>query len=100
MAVPTLIYGGETWTLQKDIPKIEDSEIKFLRAAEICSLRDHRRNEDIYWYDLKVSSVIYRIQEYRQLWKARVEWTVDIYIPKQVLKYRPDVGGIVGHSGL
>ena len=46
MAVPTLMYGCETWTfLQKDISKIQASEMKFLRTVNGCSLRGRLRKE-------------------------------------------------------
>ena len=58
MAEPTLMYGCETWTLlQKDIQKIQASEMKLLRAVKGCSFRDHLRNDDIR-KDLKLQSVL------------------------------------------
>ena len=80
MVVPTLVYGSDTWAyLQKDISKIQASEMKFLRAVRECSLRDYLRNEDIR-KDFLLQSVIATIQEYKQGWKSYVKRMVDTRI--------------------
>jgi hypothetical protein len=48
MAVPTLLYGSEAWTMKRaDFQKIQMSEMKFLRAVGGYNLLDKKRSEEI-----------------------------------------------------
>jgi hypothetical protein len=48
MAIPTLLYDSECWTLTKrQKSRLEAAEMRFLRSAAGYRLIDHRRNEDI-----------------------------------------------------
>jgi hypothetical protein len=48
LAIPTLIYGSEIWTLtQEDKSRLKASEMKFLRRTAGYTLLDHKKNEDI-----------------------------------------------------
>jgi hypothetical protein len=48
MAIPTLLYGLECWTLTKrQKSRLEAEEMRFLRSVAGYRLIDHRRNEDI-----------------------------------------------------
>ena len=48
MVVPTLLYGSETWTLQKrQRSKIQAMEMRYLRRIEGVSRLDRTPNEDI-----------------------------------------------------
>ena len=84
--MPTLIYGSEAWpVLQIDISKTQASKMTFLRAVRGCSFRDYLLNNDIR-KDLKVSSVVDRVKEYRHDCRSHVELMVYTCIRKQVLK--------------
>lgn len=38
MAIPMLLYGNETWTMnKKDATKIQSAEVKFLRSVKGCT---------------------------------------------------------------
>jgi hypothetical protein len=44
MAVPTLLYGSEAWTMKRaDFQKIQMSEMKFLRAVGGYNLLDKEK---------------------------------------------------------
>ena len=48
MVVPTLIYGCETWTMQRrHESKIQACEMMFLRRVEGVTRLDRMRNEDV-----------------------------------------------------
>jgi galactokinase/mevalonate kinase-like predicted kinase len=48
MAVPTLLYGSEAWTMKRaDFQKILTSDIKFLRAVGGYNLLDKKKSEEI-----------------------------------------------------
>jgi hypothetical protein len=48
MAIPTLLYGSECWTLTKrQKSRLEAAEMRILRSVAGYRLIDHRRNEDI-----------------------------------------------------
>jgi hypothetical protein len=48
MAMPTLLYGSECWTLTKrQKSRLEAAEMRFLRSVAGYRLIDHRRNEGI-----------------------------------------------------
>jgi hypothetical protein len=62
LAVPTLIYGSEIWTLRKqDKTRLITSEIKFLRKTAGYILMDHKQNEEI-TQELQVAPIIDKIQ--------------------------------------
>jgi hypothetical protein len=47
MAIPVLLYGYETWTLQKtDWNRIQAAEIKYLKTVTGCTKIDQLRNEE------------------------------------------------------
>jgi hypothetical protein len=48
MAVPTLLYGSECWTMRKrDMHKLQAAEMRSLRSVKGCTRLDKIRNEDI-----------------------------------------------------
>jgi hypothetical protein len=48
MAIPTLLYGSECWTLTKrQKSRLDAAEMCFLRSVAGYRVIDHRRNEDI-----------------------------------------------------
>ena len=50
VALPTLLYGSENWTLTKGQPnRIQAAEMRFLRHVAGYTLHDHRRNTGSNW---------------------------------------------------
>ena len=73
MAISTLLYGSETWTLKKtDETAIQSSELKFLRNVKGYSIMDKIRNEDIR-KKLKITPILVNIRNYRTQWKENLE---------------------------
>jgi hypothetical protein len=97
MAVPTLLYGDECWTMRKrDMQKLQAVEMRFLRSVKGCTRLDKIRNEDIR-KELGVFSINDRTRRYRQDWLEHVERMEEERVPKQAVWYRPkgrrDPGG-------
>ena len=68
MALPTLTYGSENWTLTKgQASRIQAAEMRFLRHVAENTLRDHKRNTDIR-QELNIMSILDRIAQYRLNW--------------------------------
>jgi hypothetical protein len=73
MAIPTLLYGSECWTLTKRQKKrLEAAEMRFLRSVAGYSLIDHTRNEDIR-DELQIVDTNSRIKDYKIKWLQYLE---------------------------
>ena len=73
MAVPTLLYDGEVWSLTKrNCNDIQAVEIKFLRLMAGYTLRDGKRNYDKYLAGMSIFSINEQIIEYRDKWKEHL----------------------------
>ena len=67
MALPTLLYGSENWTLTKSpASHIQAAEMRFLRHVAGYTLHDHRRNTDIR-QELNIMCILDRIAQYLSL---------------------------------
>ena len=87
MAVPTLLYGSEIWTLgSKDMSRIQAAEMKFLRSIKSCTILDKIRNEDIP-RELKIFCIKDKIQEYREDWLDHVQRMPHRGLPRASLYY-------------
>ena len=72
MALPTLLYGPENWTLTKGLAScIQAAEMRFLRHVAGYTLHDQTRNTDIQ-QELNIMSVLDRIAQYRLNWWKRL----------------------------
>jgi hypothetical protein len=48
LALPTLLYGTEIWTIKHcDKNRLRTTEMKYLRRTAGYTLLDHKRNEEI-----------------------------------------------------
>ena len=73
MVVPTLLYGSETWTLQKrHRSKIQAMEMRFLRKVEGVTTLDRVSNEDIR-RRLWVEAVLAVVDRKKKEWRERIE---------------------------
>lgn len=89
MAIPTLLYGSECWVLkQREMSRIQASEMKFLRAVKGCTKADHERNQDIR-KELRVVSVLDQIQNYKRNWTQHLYRMDKQRLPQKAWKYRP-----------
>ena len=89
MALPTLLYGSENWTLTKGhASRMQAAEMRFLRDVAGYTLHDHRRNTDIR-QDMNIISILDRIAQYRLNWWEHLCRMDDCRIPKQLWNYKP-----------
>ena len=73
MVVPTLLYGSETWTLQKrHRSKIQAMEMRYLRKVEGVTRLDRVPNEDIR-RRLGVEAVLAVADRKKKEWRERIE---------------------------
>jgi hypothetical protein len=89
MAIPTLLYGSECWTLTKrQKSRLEVSEMRFLRSVAGYRLIGHRRNEGIR-EELQIIDINLRIENYQIKWLQHLERMEQNRIPKLLLNYKP-----------
>jgi hypothetical protein len=89
MAISTLLYGSECWTLtkrQKSRP--EAAEMHFLRSVAGYRLIDHRRNKDIR-EELQIMDINSRIKDYQIKWLQHLERMEQNRISILLLNYKP-----------
>ena len=93
MVVPTLLYGCETWTVQKrHESRLQACEMMCLRRIEGVSRIDRVRNEDIRESLGQVAVVDMMKDRVEQMrWKEKLEGMDDSRLVKQV--YEGDVVG-------
>jgi hypothetical protein len=68
LALPTLLYGSETWTLrEQDKSRITAAEMKFMRKTAKYTWQDHKTNQEI-MKELKTNPVLEQINNYKEKW--------------------------------
>lgn len=89
MAIPTLLYGSECWTLTQQLKqRLEAAEMRFLRAVAGYRLIDQRRSEDIR-RELQIEDIISKIKNYQIKWLEHVERMNQDRFPRVLLNYDP-----------
>lgn len=89
MAIPTGLYGSETWVLikKKDRSRIETFVIEFLRAMKGFT-RFGRFINAVIRRELNMKNLDSRIDNYGAEWKARVDRMPAQRIPQQIKNYK------------
>jgi hypothetical protein len=89
LALPTLLYGSEIWTIKQcDKNRLRTAEMKYvLRTAEY-TLLNHKRNEEIL-EEHHVTPLEDKLCTYRHKWFQHVHTTEGNRLPKQLLNYHP-----------
>ena len=96
IAVPTLLYGSETWiTTKKEESRIQAQEMKFLRRVKGCTKLDRIRNTDIRT-ELNILDINQKIKENKNKWKEHVERMHEKRIPAKVRFYQCHGGRDIG----
>lgn len=89
MAVPSLLFGSETWTMTAaDSKKLQAAEMKFLRSVKGCTILDKIRNDKIR-EELMIFSLEEKIKNYRYQWAEHVNRMTPERIPRRMMDYRP-----------
>ena len=96
MAIPSLLYGCETWApTKKQINRIQTEEMRFLRQVNGCTILEKIKNDDIR-NELKVEPLYNKIGDYRQKWTDHMNRMSPDRYPLLVMDYiargRRDVG--------
>jgi hypothetical protein len=87
LAVPTLLYGSETWTLrEQDKSRITAAEIKFMRKTAKYTWQDHKINQEI-MKELETNPVLEKINNYKEKWIQHVYWMETSRLPHAILNY-------------
>jgi hypothetical protein len=87
MAVPSLLYGTEIWTLRRtNKEQLTSIEMKFFRRTIGYTLFDHKRKELL--EELKVRPVDKKLRRYKSNWLQHVTRMNKNRIPKIRLNHR------------
>lgn len=89
LAVPAILYGSESWVLNKQtVSRIVATEMKCLRFVAGYTRMDMKYNEDIR-NKLQIFSLIDKIAEYRRKWYDHVCRMSSERAPFKILNYTP-----------
>ncbi|KAJ4450851.1 hypothetical protein ANN_02282 [Periplaneta americana] len=89
LAVPSLLYGSECWTLPENQKhKIEVSEMRFLRSVAGCRRTDRQYNETIR-DELNIFNLNNKIKEYQEKYYEHIQRMPEYRNPKKILEYKP-----------
>ena len=81
IVLPAFLYGSENWTLTVlKRRRIEAAEMKLLRHLAGCTLYDHKTNDYIRC-ELRITGILYKIDEYRRNWLSRLQRMPQSRIP-------------------
>ena len=74
MVVPTLLYGCETWTIQKrHVSRLQVTEMRYLRRVEGVTKLDKVRNEDNR-QRLNQEAVVEVARKKQRSWNIKTRW--------------------------
>jgi len=72
LALPLLLYGSETWTINaRDARRITAAEMKCMRRTAGYIWTDYKTNEQIA-KELKITSILDNLMEYKRNWIQHV----------------------------
>jgi hypothetical protein len=74
-ALPALLYGSETWTVEaREARRITATEMKYMRITAGYSWTDHKANKEMA-KELNITPVLDKIQGYNTNWTHHVNRT-------------------------
>jgi hypothetical protein len=89
MVVPTLLYGCETWALNRsDKRKIETAEMRFLRHVAGYTRRDEISNLSIR-RELQIFNTNYKIEGKKNEWHDHIQRMDPYRIARKAAEYKP-----------
>jgi hypothetical protein len=95
MAVPTLLYGCETWELNRsDERKIETADMRFLRHVAGHTRRDEFSNITIR-SELQIFNINDKITDKKKEWHDHIQWMDPYRIARNAVEYKP-----IGHRDI
>jgi hypothetical protein len=98
MAVPTITYGSEIWSIKKQAAKIETAEMKFLSivAGNTRKVQISTKIRE----ELNILNLNAKIIKSRSQWKYHVPRMEDRRIPKKILTSNPKRKRKIGYPQL
>ena len=89
MAVPTLTYMCENWTINRSYRRrIETAEMKFLRSVAGYTILDKKYSQEIR-DGLKIDNLMERIDKTKQNWYEHIKIMNPSRLPYMLLHYKP-----------
>jgi hypothetical protein len=89
LALPTLLYGGETWTLrEQDKSRTTAVEMKFMRKTAKHTRQDHKINQEI-MKELETNPVLEKINNHKEKWIQHAHRMERSRLPRAILNYQP-----------
>jgi len=87
LALPVLLYGGETWTIKaREARRVTAAEMKYMRIAGYI-WTDYKTNAQIA-KELKITTILDKLLEYKRNWIQRVNRMPRNRLPR-VMKHYP-----------
>jgi hypothetical protein len=88
VAVPTLLYGCETWALNRsDKRKIETAEMRFLKYVAGCTRRGEISNLTIR-SELQIFNINYKITDKKKEWHDHIQRMDPYRIACEAVEYK------------
>ena len=92
MALPTLLHRRECWVIREnDKSRIRSAELKFMRTTTKYTRKNYKTNEAIL-SELKINSVVKKIQNYINKWVQGVLRMDTDRRPHLIMKYHQPRG--------
>jgi len=96
LVLPTFLCGSENWTLTtSQRRRTEAAEMKLLRPLAGYTLYDHKTNDYIR-HELQITSILNKIDEYRQNWFQHLQRMPQNRIPLKSYYFRPQGRRTIG----
>jgi predicted amidohydrolase len=89
LALPTLLYGSENWTIKAtDARRITAAEMKYMRRTAGYTWTDHKTNTEIA-KELNITPVLDKIQDYKRNWIQHVNQMLRNRLPRLIKNCTP-----------
>jgi hypothetical protein len=89
LALPVLLYGGETWTNKaRDARRITAAEMKYTRRTAGYTWADYKTNTQMA-KELKITQIFDKLLEYKRNWIQHVNRRPRKRLPRVMKHYAP-----------
>ena len=89
LALPVLLYGSETWTIEtRDARRITAADMKYMRRTAGYTQRDFKTNTQIA-KELKITPILDKLLEYKRNWIQHVKTMPRNTLPRIMKHYSP-----------
>ena len=89
LALPTLLYGSESWTIKAtDASRIRAAEMRYMRKTAGYTWSDYKSNTEVI-KELKITPVLEKLENHKTKWIRHVNRMTNDRLPKIMKNYRP-----------